>query len=78
MVKSKLDVQFVKSITRSNLLKDKCKTKERNSFLNLSFYVYFSTNLLNLMSCLPAWSTCPRTHMSINVPTCQRCPSFST
>ena len=28
--------------------------------------------------CMPAWSTCPRTNVSINVPTCQRCANYST
>ena len=38
-------------------------------------------SLLNCMlyvPCMPAWSTCPRTNASRNVPTCQRCVNCST
>ena len=38
--KSKLDVQFVKSATRYNMLKGKFKEKHWNWYLDISFYIY--------------------------------------
>ena len=35
-------------------------------------------NRMPYVPCVPAWSTCPRANVSINIPTCQRYANYST
>ena len=50
IIKIKLDVQFDKSTTRCNMLKDKMVNERSNySFLDLSFYIFFKHDLWLLL-----------------------------
>ena len=47
MLKSKSDIQFLKSATSSNMFKDKCKTKDSKfAFGSFALYLPFSKILL--------------------------------